>query len=176
MKTIAIAAQKGGVGKTTTAVYVAVALARRGVSVLVVDLDPQANATALLAPQAAVTDGTADVLVKGVALEDVTLSTDAGVDLCGAEKALGFAELALANLDGRELRLRTALDEVTRDRWDLCILDCPPSLGGGCRAVSLRAVVSRAARSSSTEGHDRQGAAPPQPQAGAAGLPAVFRR
>lgn len=129
MKTIAIAAQKGGVGKTTTAVHVGAVLARRGLSVVVIDLDPQANASALLAPRAALTDGTADVLVKGVSLEDVTISTDAGVELCGAAKALEFAELALANLEGREQRLRNALDEVATGRWDLCILDCPPSLG-----------------------------------------------
>jgi chromosome partitioning protein len=130
VKTLAIAAQKGGVGKTTTAVHVGVALARLGVPVLVLDLDAQANATALLAPRLAALRGTADVLAKGAAIADVVISTEAGVDLCPSSEALESAELTLANEIGREQVLKEAIELAGRlDRWALCILDCPPSLG-----------------------------------------------
>jgi chromosome partitioning protein len=127
MHVLAVVAQKGGVGKTSTVVHVAAALAARGVRVLVVDLDPQAAATALLAASPA--RGTADVLLDGADLAEVVTPTEAGVDLCGATPAMARAELALAAVDGREGVLRDALAAAPRDRWHMAVLDTPPSLG-----------------------------------------------
>lgn len=126
---VAVTAQKGGVGKTSTVVHLATELARRGLRVLVVDLDPQAAATALLAPGATPERGTADVLLDRVPVADVATALPLGLDLVAATPNLVRAELALAAEVGREAVLRLALEASPADRWDLVLLDTPPSLG-----------------------------------------------
>jgi len=127
---LAIANQKGGVGKTTTAVNLGAALAEQDLRVLVVDLDPQGNATTGLGLNPRDVSGSIyDVIVNSAPLEDCVEPTSikslfvapATIDLAGAE-------IELVPLMSRELRLKKAIDEV-RDQYDLVIIDCPPSLG-----------------------------------------------
>jgi cellulose biosynthesis protein BcsQ len=143
--TCAVVAQKGGVGKTTTLLGVAGAAWERGLTVLVVDLDPQANATAALDP-ASTAYTTNDVLADarpGVAADAIVPSGwGLGVDVLPSERALEHRAVP----EGRDsaLRLRLALEGVT-DRYDLVLVDCPPSLGELTRnalaAVRLALVV-----------------------------------
>jgi cellulose biosynthesis protein BcsQ len=141
----AVVAQKGGVGKTTTLLGIAGAAWERGLRTLVVDLDPQANATAALDP-AATPYSTNDVLADarpGVAADAVVASGwGPGIDLLPAERALEHRAVP----EGRDstLRLRIALEGVL-ESYDLVLVDCPPSLGELTRnalaAVRLALVV-----------------------------------
>ena len=131
LKLLAVANQKGGVGKTTTAVNLGACLAARGKRVLVADLDPQANATSGLGhpPTEAERWSIYDALIRGVsAAAMVQLTERAGLDLLPSSIALAGAEVELVSLDEREYRLRRALAEVS-PRYDCVLIDCPPSLG-----------------------------------------------
>ena len=128
--TLALANQKGGVGKTTTAVNLAVYLAARGQRVLLIDLDPQGNATSSLGVDKRQLRASAyDVLIDGAQLADtVTPDVRPRLDLIGANPALAGAEIELVNLTRQQLRLRGALEPVRAD-YAVMIIDCPPSLG-----------------------------------------------
>jgi chromosome partitioning protein len=127
---VAFANQKGGVGKTTTAVNSAVSLAQRGYRVLIVDSDPQGNATSSLGvDKLTVGHSIYDVLVDGLPLSDAIDTTDRpGLDLVAATPMLAGAEIELVATGGRETRLREALAELL-PRYDVVLIDCPPSLG-----------------------------------------------
>lgn len=138
---IAIANQKGGVGKTTTSVNLAAAIAESGKRVLVIDLDPQGNAsTGMGIDIRALATTVYDVLLHDVPIEDAIEPTavknlfvlPANIDLAGAE-------IELVSQLSRENRLKRTLDEVS-DEFDLIIIDCPPSLG----LLTINALVAAA--------------------------------
>ncbi|MGV8894999.1 MAG: ParA family protein [Rhodoglobus sp.] len=130
-----VANQKGGVGKTTTTVNLAAALAREGARVLVIDLDPQGNAsTALGVEHRADTASVYDVIINDVPMSDVVQkSSEFEALYClPATIHLAGAEIELVSLVAREQRLRTALDaflDSTEDDFHYVFIDCPPSLG-----------------------------------------------
>lgn len=133
---ITVANQKGGVGKTTTAVNIGAALAMGGLTVLLIDLDPQGNAsTAFNVAHHEGVRGTYEVLVEGASIASVRQRAEgypkldvipAGVDLAGAE-------IDLVELERREFKLRDAIGELRKENntepYDYIIIDCPPSLG-----------------------------------------------
>ena len=129
-RVLAIANQKGGVGKTTTAVNLGAALAELGYRVLVVDLDPQGNATTGLGINARGLDTSIyDVLMRDVPLEDAIEPTSLrNLFVCPATIDLAGAEIELVPMFSRELRLRKGLERVLDD-FDFVLIDCPPSLG-----------------------------------------------
>jgi chromosome partitioning protein len=121
--------QKGGVGKTTTAVSLAAALGRKGQSVLLIDLDPQANSTSALGVEGAQLPGVYDALLDERPLLDCVVQVAAEhVSLVPANRELSGAEVELVPVMARERRLANALSPV-RDRFDWVLIDCPPSLG-----------------------------------------------
>jgi chromosome partitioning protein len=130
MDVLAFANQKGGVGKTTTAVNTGVILARRGYRILLVDLDPQGNTTSSLGIDKQDLDLTIyDVLVDGTPVPEAVLeSVREGVDLLPTTPALAAAEVDLVGMAHRERQLKRAL-ATTQGEYDLAIVDCPPSLG-----------------------------------------------
>jgi chromosome partitioning protein len=128
MRRIVIASQKGGVGKTTTAVCLAVGLARRGVKTLLIDADGQGSATWTLMHGAAIEGPTlADVLLRNaLADEAIVPTTTPGLDLLPADASLNGAAVALVQELGRDARLRSAMASVD-GRWDVCIVDTAPA-------------------------------------------------
>jgi chromosome partitioning protein len=129
-QTIACANQKGGVGKTTTVVNVGSYLALFGERVLIVDLDPQGNATSGLGlDRNSIERSIYDAVVDGVPIRDLTVEGPVeGLDVVPSAIALAGAEVELAPIEGRERRLSRLLDDVADD-YDYILIDCPPSLG-----------------------------------------------
>jgi chromosome partitioning protein len=128
-ETIACANQKGGVGKTTTVVNLASYLALAGDRVLVVDLDPQGNATSALGVDRARDRSVYDAVIDDVQLEELAVETRVdGLALVPSSIALAGAEVELTPLEQRERRLSGLLDPL-RGRYDYILIDCPPSLG-----------------------------------------------
>ena len=127
---IALANQKGGVGKTTTSVNLGACLAETGQRVLLIDLDPQGNATSGLGVEKQnIKQSIYDVLINEVPLEDVIQKTShVGVDIAPTTIALSGAEVELTNLMARETRLKDSFGEI-RQKYDFILIDCPPSLG-----------------------------------------------
>jgi len=126
---IAIANQKGGVGKTTTCINLAASMAATKRKVLVVDLDPQGNATMASGVDKYQVDATAyDLLVEDTPFKDVVCTTTSGgYDLIAANGDVTAAEIKLMEVFAREVRLKNALSLV-RDNYDFIFIDCPPSL------------------------------------------------
>ena len=129
-KSIAVANQKGGVGKTTTAVNLSAVLAGWGHRILLVDADPQGNATSGVGIQrGSFRKGLYHALVLDEPLSEVMLDTGlTGLSVVPSNKDLAGAEIELVDLEHREMRLRQSLEPV-QDQFDYIIIDCPPSLG-----------------------------------------------
>jgi chromosome partitioning protein len=125
---LAIANQKGGVGKTTTSINLGASLVKTKRRVLLVDIDPQGNATmGSGVNKESVQASSYEVLIGIAPIESARLMTEGGYDIVPANARLSGAEIELIELDRRERRLRTALDSV-RHEYDFILIDCPPSL------------------------------------------------
>lgn len=128
-KTFCIANQKGGVGKTTTAVNLAAGLVAQRQRVLLVDLDPQGNATTGSGiDKSSIKSGVYHVLIGiASATEAIQFSKESGYSVLPANRDLAGAEVELVELEGREVRLKNALNELA-DQYDFILIDCPPAL------------------------------------------------
>lgn len=127
-KIIAIANQKGGVGKTTTTINLAASFAAMKRKVMLIDLDPQGNATVGSGVyKDMVTHTSNQVLCQEVNIKDALIATSSGFDLIATNQDLVIAEMSLLQAPNREQRLKAILDEVVND-YDYILIDCPPSL------------------------------------------------
>ena len=128
-KIVAIANQKGGVGKTTTAVNLSTCLAKTGKKILMIDADPQGNATSGLGIEKDVEFSIYDVIINDLSIEKVVKETCVkNLYICPSNINLAGAEVELVSMMSREYRLKEKTDEI-KDKYDYIIIDCPPSLG-----------------------------------------------
>ena len=128
-KIISVANQKGGVGKTTTTVNLSTILAKKGKKVLLIDADPQGNATSGLGVDKEVELSTYDLLVNDNKIEELLQDTAIkNLKVCPSNINLAGAEVELVNMMSREQRLKEKLDSA-KQLFDFVFIDCPPSLG-----------------------------------------------
>ncbi len=128
-KVIAIVNQKGGVGKTTTAVNLSTVLAQKGKKVLLIDEDPQGNATSGLGIEKIAEKSIYDVLINETTFGEAIIRTSVkNLYLCPSNINLAGAEVELVNMEARENRMKEKMEEI-QDKFHYIIIDCPPSLG-----------------------------------------------
>ena len=128
-KVISVANQKGGVGKTTTTVNLATLIAKKGKKVLLIDTDPQGNATSGLGITKELELSVYDILVGETTFEETVQETAIkNLKVCPSNISLAGAEVELVSMMSREQRLKVKLDEV-KEKYDYILIDCPPSLG-----------------------------------------------
>ena len=128
-KIVSIANQKGGVGKTTTSVNMSTLLAKRGKKVLLIDADPQGNASSGLGVDKDIEESVYDILIGETEVQDVVVKTKIkNLDICPSNINLAGAEVELVSVMSREYRLKEKLDSI-KDIYDFIVIDCPPSLG-----------------------------------------------
>ena len=128
-KIVSIANQKGGVGKTTTSINLSTILAKKGKKVLMIDADPQGNASSGVGVDKEVEESVYDILIGDTKISDVVIKTNIkNLYVCPSNINLAGAEVELVSEMSREYRLKEKLDEV-KDEYDYIIIDCPPSLG-----------------------------------------------
>lgn len=128
-RVISIANQKGGVGKTTTTINVGTILAKRGKKVMIIDADPQGNASSGLGLEKITDNSLYDVLINDVNIEDtLKKSCVKNLKVCPSNMNLAGAEVELVSQMSRERRLKEKVDEI-KENYDYILIDCPPSLG-----------------------------------------------
>ena len=128
-KVIAVANQKGGVGKTTTAVNLSAALGDIGKKTLILDIDPQGNATSGFGVNKNELEYTVyDALIREVDIEKTIIHTEFKVDIVPANISLAGAEIELVSMLSREMRIKRAIAAI-KENYDYILIDCPPSLG-----------------------------------------------
>ena len=128
-KVISVANQKGGVGKTTTTVNLSTILAKKGKKVLLIDTDPQGNATSGLGVSKDVELSVYDILIGDTEFDETLQETAVkNLKVCPSNISLAGAEVQLVSMMSREQRLKTKLDKI-KDQYDYILIDCPPSLG-----------------------------------------------
>ena len=128
-KIISVANQKGGVGKTTTTVNLSTILAKKGKKVLLIDTDPQGNATSGLGVSKDVELSVYDILIGDTEFDETLQETAIkNLKVCPSNISLAGAEVQLVSMISREQRLKTKLDKI-KDQYDYILIDCPPSLG-----------------------------------------------
>lgn len=128
-KIISVANQKGGVGKTTTTVNLSTILAKKGKKVLLIDTDPQGNATSGIGVSKDVELSVYDILIGDTEFDETLQETAIkNLKVCPSNISLAGAEVQLVSMMSREQRLKTKLDKI-KDQYDYILIDCPPSLG-----------------------------------------------
>ena len=128
-KIVSVANQKGGVGKTTTAINLSTVLAKKNKKVLLIDADPQGNATSGVGISKNQKFSVYDVLIDDIDIENTLQGTKIkNLDVCPSDINLAGAEVQLVGTEEREFRLKHKIDDI-KDKYDYIIIDCPPSLG-----------------------------------------------
>jgi len=128
-KIVSIANQKGGVGKTTTSINLSTILAKKGKKVLMIDADPQGNASSGIGVDKEAQESVYDILINDTEIKDVVKKTNIrNLSICPSNINLAGAEVELVSVMSREYRLKEKLDLV-KEEYDYIIIDCPPSLG-----------------------------------------------